>query len=128
MGDVLPGWLTGSELFAALVIIITIVVVVRVTSWVYFRLRYRDGLPLVLQPPPDPDEADLVAELAAYIGADLSGALAPGALARATPPTPTEEQLTSPTGWVAALAALAVARRPVLQVQLTRVDLDDDPE
>ncbi|WP_027344746.1 hypothetical protein [Hamadaea tsunoensis] len=130
MGDALPAWLTGSELFAALVIIITIVVVVRVSSWLYFRLRYRDGLPLVLQPPPDPDEADLVAELAAYIGADLSGALAPGALTRATPPTPTEEQLASPTGFVAAIAALAVARRPGLHVQLTRIDRadDDDPE
>jgi hypothetical protein len=130
MGDALPDWLVGSDLFVAVVIIVTIVVVVRAASWLYFRVRYRDGLPLVLQPlregPPEgsPAETDLVAELAAYIGADLSGALAPGALARATPPTPTEEQLT-PTGFVATIAALAVARRPGWHVQLTRIDTPD---
>lgn len=128
MGDALPDWLTDSELFAALIIIVAVVVVVRTTSWVYFRVRYRNGLPLVLQPlreDPADAEADLVAELAAYIGADPSGALAPGALARATPPTPAEEQLASPTGFVATVAAFAVARRPGLHVQLTRIDSAD---
>jgi len=130
MADALPEWLIGSELFVALVIIVVTVVVVRVASWTYFRVRYRDGLPLVLQPLREVTaegsavETDLVAELAAYIGADLSGALAPGALARATPPTPTEEQFSSPTGFVAAIAAFAVARRPGLHVQLTRIDTD----
>jgi len=125
MGDALPDWLTNSELFAALVIIVAVIVVVRTTTWVYFRVRYRNGLPLVLQPlreDPADAEADLVAELAAYVGADPSGALAPGALARVTPPTPTEEQFISPTGFVATIAAFAVARRPGLHVQLTRID------
>lgn len=132
MGEVLLDGLTNSELFAALVIIIAVVVVVRVASWIYFRFRYRDGLPLVLQPLREDAgdaataaEADLVAELAAYIGADPSGALAPGALARITPPTPTEEQFASPTGFVATIATLAVARRPGLHVQLTRIDTGD---
>ena len=98
----------------------------RTSSWIYFRIRYRNGLPLVLQPLREGSldaataaEADLVAELAAYIGADPSGALAPGALARVTPPTPTEEQFASPSGFVATIAAFAVARRPGLHVQLT---------
>jgi hypothetical protein len=132
MADALPAWLVGSDLFVALVIVVTVVVVVRTGTWLYFQLRYRNGLPLVLQPFREANaeasalETDLVAELAAYIGADLSGALAPGALARATPPTPTEEQFTGPTGFVATIAALAVARRPGLHVQLARIDADPD--
>jgi hypothetical protein len=129
MGDLLPAGLAQSELFAALVILTTIIVVVRTSSWIYFRIRYRNGFPLVLQPVREGSldaataaEADLVAELAAYIGADPSGALAPGALARVTPPTPTEEQFASPTGFVATIATFAVARRPGLHVQLTRID------
>jgi hypothetical protein len=128
MGDALPDWLTHSELFAALIILLAVVVAVRTTSWVYYRVRYRNGLPLVLQPlreDPADAEADLVAELAAYIGADPSGALAPGALTRATPPTPAEEQFVSPSGFVATVAAFAVARRPGLHVQLTRIDTAD---
>ena len=134
MGE-LPAWLTESEIFAAVVILLAVVVVVRISSWIVFRVRYRDGLPLVLPPlrEDSPDaagaaQADLVAELAAYIAADPSGALAPGALSRVTPPTPAEEPFTSPTGFVATIAAFAVARRPGLHVQLTRIDPADDDE
>jgi hypothetical protein len=117
-----------SQFFAVVVIIVFLLVpvlLIRALSWAYFRRRYRTGLPLVLHPLTEATDdvlgRELLAELAAYLGDDPTGSLAPGGQSTATPPTTTEEQLGSPTGIMLTLTRLAIARRPGLHVILTRL-------
>ncbi|MFU8874319.1 tetratricopeptide repeat protein [Micromonospora sp. SL4-19] len=124
-------------------LILAAIALSKLISKIYFRVRYRKGMPVVLNPIVNGDDAaaegsrptrqspyrlgdfKLLTALTDFLASDSEWPLAPGTMESAAPVLPTVAP-DSQNYWVSVLMALAFARRPCYQVHMIRGEADGD--